>query len=371
MADLIDLEESEVQEHFFEQGWTDGLPIVPPTPERVLDMLLAGGVTDPDEVLGAVPQRGITVRAEQVAIQAVMAGCAPAYFPVVLAAVGCLLDPAFNAHTACTSTGGAALCVVVSGPLADEIGMNGQLNALGSGNRANATIGRAVRLVAMNVLGARSGGLDGSSMGHPGKYTFCFAEDPPPAPWEPLRVALGYDEGDTTVTMMPAEGPHQIANHLNPDAEGILRTFASAMRSPAWFSTGKGAQGSVVLGWEHRRAIVQAGWSRAEVQRYLMDATRIRPDELNEWGVLLEEGTSHPMVPGEDGRLATFTSPDDIYVTTAGGAGAGWSAFIPSWAPPRHAHARAVTKRVTLPGEELPDCGPDGCEVDFGEGAQA
>ncbi|MEE8601451.1 hypothetical protein [Euzebya tangerina] len=364
MADLLELDESAAQEHFFEAGWTDGLPVVPPTPDRVLDTLLAGGVTDPDEILGSVPQRNVTVTAEQLAINAVMAGCKPAYFPVVLAATDCLLSPDFNAHTACTSTGGAALCVVVSGPLAAELGMNGGLNALGPGNRANATIGRAVRLLAANVLGAKSGELDGSSMGHPGKYTLCVAEEPTPG-WELHAVAIGYGPEDTTVTLMPTEGPHQVANHLNGDPEGILLTFAAAMSNPATFSTGKAGQGIVVLGWEHRTILAKAGWDRSRVQAFLAEHTRVTPDELAAGGVLLEEGTSHPMIPGPDGKLPSFRSPEDILVTTAGGAGAGWSAYIPSWAPPGHAHAEAVTRRVRLAGEALPDCGPDGCEVDL------
>lgn len=365
VPDLLELDSAAVQEHFFEQGWTDGLPIVPPTPDRVFDALRAGGVTDPDEVVGAVPQRGITVTAEHLAINAVMAGCKPSYFPVVLTAAECLLDPAFNAHTACTSTGGAALCIIVSGPLAAQLEMNGGLNALGPGNRANATIGRSIRLLAANVLGAKSGALDGSSMGHPGKYTFCFAEDPPSGPWQTLGQSLGYDTNDTTLTLMPTEGPHQVANHLNGSAEGILHTFAAAMSNPATFSTGKKGQGIVVLGWEHRKVLIDGGWTRERVQTYLAAHTRVTPTQLEDAGVLLEQGTSHHMAPESDGKLPTFRSPQDIFVTTAGGAGAGWSAYIPSWAPPGHAHAEAVTRRVRPPGEALPECGPDGCEIDF------
>ena len=230
METLI-LEESEVQEAFFERGWTDGLPIVPPTPERVRLMMQAAGL-EPDEPLGSVPARGVIVTVQKAAVNAVMAGCKPEYFPVVVAALSAMLDPQFNVHAASTSTGGAAICVVVSGPLIQEIGLNTGHNALGSGFRANATIGRAVRLVAMNVLRSRPGEMDGSSIGHPGKYTLCIAENPPPEPWEPLRVELGYDLSDTTVTVMPTEGPRQIGNQLNPDGEGILRTFAAAIRNP-------------------------------------------------------------------------------------------------------------------------------------------
>jgi hypothetical protein len=362
-AELLEVDADRVHEHFADAGWTDGLPIVPPTPERVLDLLLAAGVSDPDEVLGAVPERGVTVTAEYAAINAVMAGCPPATFPLVLTALGALLDPAFNAHTVCTSTGGAALCVIVSGPLAAEVGMNAGHNVLGPGNRANATLGRALRLVAANVLGARPGRLDASSIGNPGKYTLAFAEAPPPAPWEPLRVALGYDAADTTVTLVPTEGPRQVANHLNPDAEGILSTFAATMRDPATFIVGKGGQGVVVLGHEHRAALVEQGWSRAEVQAFLAEHSRITPAELAAAGVLLEQGTGKDTTPGPDGRLPAMASPDDVLVVTAGGAGAGWSAYLPSWAPPSHARARAVTRRVRRPGEDLPACGTDGCEV--------
>jgi hypothetical protein len=279
-----------------------------------------------------------------VAINAVMAGCLPAYFPIVLTAMAASLDPAFNLNTVVTSTGGAGICVVVSGPLATAVGMNSRHNALGSGNRANATIGRTVRLVAANVLGARSGEMDGSSIGHPGKFTLCLAEDPPPAPWEPLRVSLGFDEADTTVTVVPADAPHQIANHLNGDAEGIVRTIAAAIRNPSHFSVGKGGQGLVVLGPEHAAAVIGGGLTRRDVQDALYRYSRIRPEELEGAGVLLERGAQHDMTPAADGTLPSLASADDVFIVTAGGEGGGWSAWLPSWAPV--IHSRAVTRAV-------------------------
>jgi hypothetical protein len=361
MAPTLTLEEDDLQEEFHARGWTDGLPVVPPTPERVAAMLEAGGA-EPDDVLGAVAERGVTATAEHAAINAVMAGCPPACFPLVLAAVRAFLDPAFNPHAAVTSTGGAAVLLVVSGPLAAEVGMDARHNAL-AGGRANATIGRAVRLLARNVLGARTGGLDGSSLGHPGKLTFCLAEDPPPAPWEPLRVELGWGLEDTTVTALPSEGPRQVANHLEGSGEGILRTLAAAIASPAQFSVGKGTQGVVVLGPEHAGALLADGWTRRAVREHLAAATRVTPQQLHDAGVPLAEG----MEPGPDGRLPTLADPDDLLLVTAGGAGAGWSAWIPMWAP--KLHARAVTRRVAPPGEALPDCGPDGCALPWaGEG---
>jgi hypothetical protein len=358
-VETLELEVWDVQETFFENGWTDGLPIVAPRPELV-EAMLAG--YDADEVVGALPRRRRSISAQQAAVNAVMAGCRPEYFPIVLAALGALTDPAHNAEAMLTSTGGAASCLVVSGPLAAAVGMNARHNALGSGNRANATIGRAVRLVAMNVLGARSGVLDATSIGHPGRYTLCFAEDDPPAPWEPLRVQLGYERSDTTVTIMATEGPRQVANHLNEAPEAVLRTFAAATTLAATFSVGKGGQGIVVLGPEHALALRAAGWTQAEAREFLIDASRVTPEYLEAAGVVVERGSQqHAIALDADGRLPTFRSAEDLLLVTAGGEGSGWSAYLPSAAPTHH--TRHATRRVRVAGEALPDCGPDSCEV--------
>jgi hypothetical protein len=362
MSPLVEIANDQLQEEFFARGWTDGLPVVPPTPELVESMLATVDL-EADDVIGSIAARSRAVTAEQAAVNAVMAGCRPDYFPIVVAALSAVLDPSFNAHAAFSSTGGAASCVVVSGPQAAEIGMNSGSNALGSGNRANATIGRAVRLVARNIFGAVTGKFDASAMGNPAKYTLCFAEGDPPEPWLPLRVRLGYEPGDTTVTVMATEAPRQIANHLNEEPEGVLRTFVSAMRVAATFAVGKGGQGVVVMGPEHALAVRQAGWTQEQAQEFLCRESRVRPEDLEGAGVKLEIGNQHDMVPGPDGRLPTVGSPADIYLVTAGGGGPGWSAYMPSFAPLQH--TRAVTRRVRLLGEAMPDCGPDGCEVDL------
>jgi len=362
MSVLLEVEQDRLQEEFFERGWTDGLPVVAPTPPLVKAMLDTVDL-EPDDVIGAIPRRSRSVTVEQAAINAVMAGCKPEYFPIVVAALSALLDPAFNAHAALTSTGGAASCVIVSGPLAHEVGMNCGQNALGSGNRANATIGRAVRLVARNVFGAITGKFDASAMGNPAKYTLCFAEEDPPDPWQPLRVQLGYQHGDTTVTVMATEAPRQVANHLSEVAEEVLLTFVSAMRVPSTYATGKGGQGVVVMGPEHAQAVRQAGWTQEQAREFLCRESRIRPEELVQSGVPLEVGNQHDMIPGQDGKLPSIGAPSDVYLVTAGGAGPGWSAYIPSFAPLQH--TRAVTRRVRLLGEAMPDCGPDGCRIDL------
>lgn len=361
MAEQLVIEELDLQEHFFERGWTDGLPVVAPTPDRVQAMLDVVLADDPDTLIGFLPARGRGVTLEKAAINAVMAGCRPEYFPVVVAALEAMFDAAFNLHTVLTSTGGAALCAIVSGPLAAELGMNARHNVLGQGNRANATIGRALRLVAMNVLDSKPGESDASSFGHPGKFTLCFAEDAPPEPWEPLRVELGYAHEDTTVTVLPVEGPHQLAQQLTDSAADILRSFAASIRHPAWFSTGKGGHGALVLGPEHARFCAGQGWTRAQVREYVFEHARIAADELQAAGVRLEQGAQHDMRPAADGKLDTLRSPDDVLLVTAGGEGAGWSAWIPGWAPTIHGYR--ATRRVRPAGEPLPECGPDGCIV--------
>lgn len=351
MAGSLSIEDADAIEEMFERGWTDGLPVVPPTPALVQAMLDHAGVEATD-VVGTVPERSRDISAEKAAINAVMAGCRTEYFPVVLAALAAMLEPDFGAHTVVTSTGGAALCVIVSGPLVDELGFNSYRNALGPGNRANATVGRAVRLVAMNVLGARSTSLDGSSLGHPGKFTMLVAEETPPEGWDPLRVELGYELADTTVSLFAAESPHQIANHLNGDPEGILLTFASAMSNPATFGVGKGHEVVIVVGYEHRRALAEAGWSKADVREFLAEHSRVTPEHLAAGGVLLENTKQNDMIPGPDGKLGTVTGPDDIHLVTAGSPGAGWSAYIPAWAP--KVHSVSATRKVVAPGNGLP-----------------
>ncbi len=363
MPELLRLADADVQETFFERGWTDGLPIVAPTPDRVEAMLEAGGVAA-EVVLGSVAERGLDVSAGEAAINAVMAGCPAQAFPVVLTSLEALLDPAFNAHSVLSSTGGAALCTIVSGPLANRIGMNATHGVLGPGNRANATIGRALRLVAINVLDSRPGLMDATSIGSPAKYTLCFAEDDPPAPWEPLRVSLGYGLEDTTVTLIATEGPRQVANMLNGDGHAVLRTLAAAMRNPTGFSVGKGGQGAIVLGPEHRIALLEAGISRTDAGAELARASRVTVEALEAAGIVVEEGSQHDMTPGPDGGMPTVEGPDDVLIVTAGAGGAGWSAWLPSFAP--KLHTRFVTRRVRDAGEPLPGCGPDGCAIEPG-----
>ena len=226
----------EAIESYLERGWTDGLPVVPPTPVRVGDFLEYSG-RPPSEIIGAEPTKGRVITAEKVAINAVMAGCLPEYGPVVLAAVEALCEPSFNLHAITVSTAGAAVLVAVNGPAASETGLNSGVSLFGPGHRANAAIGRAVRLVIGNVTGAAPGVLDKATLGHAGKYTWCIAEAEETSPWEPLHVepweplhverGLPADQG--AVTVFAGLSPIQVSNGESDRPEEILDSFTDAM----------------------------------------------------------------------------------------------------------------------------------------------
>ncbi|MBI3801125.1 MAG: hypothetical protein HY268_29660, partial [Deltaproteobacteria bacterium] len=224
LADALD-----ANELYQQNGWTDGLPIVPPTEERVQACLDAAGLASGDVIgVEAVRQRPIT--AEKVAINAVMAGCLPTYVPIIVAALRAMCDEDFNLHGSTASTGGSAQFIVVNGPIRTAIGMNATHGVFGPGHRANATIGRAVRLVLINVLGCVPGQLDRSTLGHAGKFAFCIAEDEEDSPWTPLAQARGVPIDASGVTVMAGEAPRQVMNEWTHDPEEICETFAAEIR---------------------------------------------------------------------------------------------------------------------------------------------
>ncbi len=328
----------EAMETFVERGWTDGLPIVPPTPDRV-EAALAGAGLPGDTVLGRVPERRRTVTAEKVAVNAVMAGCRPEYLPVVIAAMRAMLDPAFGLHGPAASTAGVAPLVIVNGPYAREIGLNAGQNVFGPGHRANATIGRAVRLVLHNVCGRA---FDRATLGHPGRYSYCIAELPG-SPWEPLHVMRGFAAEESVVTVVAAEAPNQVANHAATAPEGILATMADRMRALGSANMGGGGRAEmvVVLCPEHVETMAAAGWTKRQARDHLWrTATRTRAD-LEAGGIL------PPGAPGEAGVLHVTPSPEDLLVVVAGGDAGRFSACLPGWA--RTSDCRSVSARIDVP----------------------
>jgi hypothetical protein len=329
----------------FAQDWTDGLPVVPPT-AALVEQMLAGGPWRADAVLLHEPVRDRAVTAWHAAINAVMAGCRPEYFPVVGAALAAIGDPDFTLHGPATSTGGAA------------------------GVRANATIGRALRLVLLNALGCRPGVLDQSTQGWAGKYTLCFAEHETASPWEPLHVSRGFRATQSAVTVFAVESGHNVLVHAASEPETLLVAFADAMAGLASLSPGRSV---IVLAPEHAQHLTRAGWSRARTQAWLYEHAR-RPladlkragkveaqfllsAEMRQWlyarapgGV--EIAPSGPdaharVLPGDEANFVhRGLGPDDILICAGGGAAGGHSAFFPSWS--RGRSVPFITKEVPV-----------------------
>src|SRR4249919_894522 len=255
-------------ELYFERGWTDGLPVVPPTQDKIDAVVHALG-GDPGFVECKVAPRWGVLTREVLAINMVMAGCKPEYAPIVRAAILAITDRAFNLNGVQATTHVASPLIIVNGPLAREVGMNGGANAFGSGNRANATIGRAVRLVMLNVGGGWPPDFDKSTLGHPGKYTYCVAENEADSPFAPYHVEHGYRPEDSTVFVIAAEAPHSVTDHQCNDPEGILDTMCSAMSTIASNNAVLGGHCAVVLGLEHAQTIAKHGWTRSDIRNYL------------------------------------------------------------------------------------------------------
>jgi hypothetical protein len=325
-------------EFCFQQGWTDGLPVVPPTEGRVRTMLEAAKL-DPRREVAYVAHRAVSITAEKVAINAVMAGCTPAHMPVLVAAVQAISDPVWSYHGPGTSTAGAAALVIVNGPIARELDINCGDNLFGPGWRANATIGRALRLVMRNVCGSMPGTLDRATLGHPGRLSYVIAENEAESPWLPLHVERGFQEAQSTVTVMAALGPHQFYNQLSSTAEGVLTTLADSMRisgnpmgQPEYL---------LVLAGEHMQTIARDGWSKGDIRRFVFEHTQNSHAHLKRTNVM----AGAPQAGDETRMRPLVESPDDILVVAAGGRAGAFSAYVPGWGSKRS--SRAVTKEVT------------------------
>lgn len=319
-------------DYCYEQGWTDGLPVVPPAVERVEAMLAFEG-RPPETVIAAHPATGLECTVHAAAVNAVMAGCKPEYFPVLVAAFEAMNRPEFNFHGSTASTGGSAPLLIVSGPVADDIGMNGDVNLFGPGNRANATIGRAVRLILLNVFRMVPGVSDKSTQGNPGKYSFCIAERARGNPWPPLSEALGYPDGVSSVTVFAGGGFCNVENHGGNTPEMVLGSVADAMANYGCITLG---QSVVVLAPEHARIIAGAGWSRRDVQEFLFREAARPVEGMRAVGKFRERdyeaqhgADAGPLV--RDDHMHRGLGPEDILVLMGGGDAGGHSCFIPSW----------------------------------------
>jgi len=337
MSRRIELNDAEdIIEYMYRQGWTDGLPVVPPTEAKVRAFLNEANL-GPSEVIGAIPERNRVFTAEKLAINAVMAGCLPVYFPVVLAAIRAICDPAFGLHGPTASTAGTAILMMVNGPMAKQIGMNSGQNLFGPGNRANATIGRAVRLVIMNLGGME---FDRSTLGHPGKYTYCIAEDETTT-WDPLHVLRGFAREQSAVTVLAAEAPNQVQNHTTAKAEQLLQTFADRMTALGTFNMLSATQCALIICKEHYQTLANQGWNKKQVQQFLYEHARRPLNDLKPCGL----GTRKGKDTGTGAALTAVPAPEDILLLVAGGEAGRFSAYIPGWLGV--SSSRAVTKEIT------------------------
>ena len=325
----------------FSRGWSDGLPVVPPTRVRVLRML-EGTTRDPQQVIGEIPPNNAPCTIEKVAINAVMAGCKPEYMPVVLAVVEAALEPEFAMHGLLCTTWFSGPMVVVNGPIARRIGMNCGVNALGQGNRANASIGRALQLVIRNVGGGVPGGIDRATLGWPGKYTLCFAEDESDPDWQPLSVERGIAHGASAVTLFGASG-------LSPNMDERSRTPASLARSLAMTLNSVGhpklvqtIDAFLVLSPEHWALFKEGGWDRARIKAELMAGTARPGSELVRGANGVDAGVAPELVQDS----MTKFRRGGLNIVRAGGPAGLMSAIIGGWVASGPRGTNPVTKEV-------------------------
>ena len=333
-----------IQDFCWERGWTDGLPVVPPTEPLVREMLASYG-GEPSLSLGTLQPRNSQATLEKLAINAVMAGCQPEYFPVVVAAVKAVLDKDFNLGGNAATTGGAAQVVIVNGPVAKELGINGDAACFGPGSRANAAIGRGLRLVIRNLGGLIPGEMDKATLATPGRYSFCFSENEERSPWEPRNVQLGYAIGTSTVTVAAIRGVYTIMETTVSTGLEVLQTIVGNMKAIGvsnYYQIGTGAQIIMVICPEHAEEIAASGLSKSDVQEYIFQNARMPLRLLinrahygnRNWPSWVDQTNPETLVP-------IARAAEDIVVIVAGGDGR-HSAWLAGWGVTRMATEEIV-----------------------------
>ncbi len=328
-------------EAMFDRGWSDGLPVVPPTEARVLQML-EGTTRDPSEAVAVVPPSLVECTVEKAAVNAVMAGCAPEHLPVVIAALEAVCTDEFNMHGVLATTMSVGPVLVVNGPVAERIGMNSGLNSLGQGNRANSTIGRALQLVVRNVGGGHPGGVDRATFGSPAKVGFCFAEDEAGSPWSSLAESRGWRADQSTVTAFTGESPRIFADERSRTPESLTRHLAQALQATVSPRMMLGMDAMLVLSPEHMARYADAGWSRDRFMEELSAELTFDGDDL----LAGAGGIAAGLPPAAAGQQIPKFREDGLLVVHAGGPAGLFSAIIGGWANgPRGSDP--VTREIT------------------------
>jgi hypothetical protein len=328
------------QAFFEEKGWGDGLPIIPPTEDRVSAML-AATKRQPQDIIGAVPPRWAQATVEKIAINGVMAGCKPEYMPVLIAAVEALSDPKLNLYALQATTGGPAVMLIINGPIRNELNINGGPNALGEGWRANATIGRFVQLVKRNIGGSYPGTTCKATLGWPGKYSICIGENEEASPWEPLHVERGFEREQSTVTAISADASIRASDLDSTKAVGILTNFVQKMDGPS------GPEAIMVICPEHAKIIAGDGFSKKDVQKFVWERAAYRMKDLPEETFAQRVKRRSDLKLTRDSVIPVTDKPEDILVIVAGGDGS-QSQYIHVWgqSTPEGGSTRSVTKSI-------------------------
>jgi hypothetical protein len=340
--------EADAIEDLYAKGVTDGLPVVPPTHARVMRAVAACG-REGGELIALVPPNYGKATVERIAINAVMAGCRPEYLPVVIAAVEAVCDDAFDLHGVSATTNSPAPLLVLNGPVRAALDVNCGAGLFGPGWRANATIGRALRLVCVNIGGATPGVVSMSTLAHPGKYTYCIGENEEASPWPSLAVEHGFAPGDSTVAALAADAPLGVYEHVGRSARDILSTVAASMAVISHHKMTHWGDTVLVLGPEHAAAIAADGWSKADVRAFLFERLQRPVRELvpgRDGGEGLPEHVLRKFADPEhdDTLVPKFRSADNIKIVVAGGTAGRFSAIVPGWTFPKS--SSLVVKKI-------------------------
>jgi hypothetical protein len=333
-------------EAFHARRWTDGLPFTLPTAERVQAMI-AGSGRRASEVVAVLPPRWAEATVEKIAVNAVMAGCLPQYMPLLIAAIEAAADPEFGLYSVQATTHPCAVLMLVSGPVVQALGLNFAHGSFGPGFRANATLGRAMRLVLINVGGAVPGQGDQATHGSPAKFSYCVAENEAATPWEPFRVTRGFGPDDSTVTVFSGEGPHNVNDHVCTSATTTLTVVADTMATVGHNNAGSVIRGDllVAFGPEHAHTIASGGLSKRDVQQFLFERARNPVGTLKLRAMYKAENWPDWVNQEDDEALCPIVGqPEDIHIVVTGGPGK-HSAFIPTFGT-----SKSVTRRIELPG---------------------
>ena len=334
----------EIIESMYDTGWSDGLPVVPPTRERVREFVEASGRPAGD-LVATLPPMGGRATIEKIASNAVMAGCRPEYMPVIVTAIEALMDPKVNVGGMICSMHSSIPLLIINGPIRQELMINAGFNVFGQGHRANATIGRAINLILVNLGGAKPGEADRSTFGQPGNFSFCIAENEENSPWDPLHVDRGFARSDSTVTVIGAEPPHINNNATAETPHNVLLTTASMMKNLGSMNSYLQGESVIIHSPEHAEIIARHGWKKTDVQQFLFEHARNAIRELKRGGPYGPDVGKYAMWPrwidrsDDDAMVPTARRPGDLLILVAGGPGK-QTAFLPTWA------TRSATRRI-------------------------